>query len=105
MGAYAVDAEHQPALRRTFETMCSLHDQGRNHIWGYYRNLARPAWLAETANRVDVLIDNPPWLAYRYMPEAMKVQFQAMSRERGLWAGAGVATHHLTPVPNGRRRR
>ena len=23
--------------------MCDLHDQGRNHIWGYYlRNLARP---------------------------------------------------------------
>lgn len=39
---YAVAAEHQPAVRRTFETMCSLHDQGRNHIWGYYvRNLAR----------------------------------------------------------------
>ena len=74
--------------------MCLLHDQGRNHIWGYYvRNLARPAWLAQTANRVDVLVGNPPWLAYRYMTEAMKTQFAAMSRARNLWAGAGVATH------------
>lgn len=91
---YGVSAEQQSLLTRTFETMCDLRDQGRNHIWGYYvRNLVRPAWLAQHANRVDVLVGNPPWLAYRYMTEAMKVQFQAMSRERGLWAGASVATH------------
>ena len=40
-----------------------------------------------------MLIGNPPWLAYRYMTEVMKTQFQAMSRERGLWAGASVATN------------
>jgi SAM-dependent methyltransferase len=91
---YVVPAGDQGVVTRTFETMCALHDQGRNHIWGYYvRNLARPAWLAQHANRVDVLVGNPPWLAYRYMTEAMKVQFQAMSRERGLWAGAAVATN------------
>jgi SAM-dependent methyltransferase len=90
---YAVENEYQDVVRRTFETMCDLHDRGRNHIWGYYvRNLARPVWLARKDNRVDVLVGNPPWLAYRYMTEAMKIQFQAMSRERGLWAGASVAT-------------
>ena len=91
---YAVESEYQSVVTRTFETMCDLHDRGRNHIWSYYvRNLARPAWLARQDNRVDVLVGNPPWLAYRYMTASMKVQFQAMSRERGLWAGASVATH------------
>ena len=75
--------------------MCRLHDEGRDHIWGYYvRNLARPMWLAREANRVDVRIGNPPWLAYRHMTAeyAQKV-FRNMSEARGLWAGADVAAH------------
>ncbi|AWB24714.1 hypothetical protein DA075_05995 [Methylobacterium currus] len=48
-------ASHQ-TVEHTFRIMCSLHDQGRDHIWGYYvRNLARPMWLTRLANRVDVL--------------------------------------------------
>ena len=67
--------------------------QGRNHIWGYYmRNLARPIWLAQPANHVDVLIGNPPWLAYRYMPRPMQASFKELSDTRNLWAGAAVAT-------------
>jgi SAM-dependent methyltransferase len=91
---FAIHPDDQEALARTFETMCRLHDQGRDHIWGYYvRNLARPVWLSQPANRVDVLVGNPPWLSFRFMPAAMQLAFAAMSRERGLWAGATVATH------------
>ena len=89
---YAVNPEDQPVLTQTFEIMCRLHDEGRNHIWGYYvRNLARPVWLAQPANRVDALIGNPPWLAYRYMPAAMQASFRELSDTRNLWAGATVA--------------
>ena len=74
--------------------MCKLHDQGRDHIWGYYiRNLARPEWLARTENRVDVLIGNPPWLKFSYMPERMQTEFRELSEARGLWHGAGIAPH------------
>ena len=74
--------------------MCRLHDEGRDHIWGYYvRNLARPMWLAREANRVDVLVGNPPWLAYRHMTTDMQATFRRMSEARGLWAGAEQATH------------
>ncbi len=73
--------------------MCDLHDQHRDHIWGYYvRNLARPAWLARDANRVDVLVGNPPWLAYRFMTKAMQATFKSMATLRGLWGGGSVAT-------------
>lgn len=87
-----------PALRETldetFRALCELHDSGRDHVWSYYvRNLARPWWLALEANRVDVLIGNPPWLAYRFMTEAMQATFRDYSQERGLWQGAKVATH------------
>ena len=74
--------------------MCRLHDERRDHIWGYYvRNLARPAWLAREENRRTVLVGNPPWLAYRFMTDAMKNVFQLMAKERKLWAGGNVATH------------
>ena len=74
--------------------MCRLHDEGRDHIWAYYvRNLARPLWLARDKNRVDVLIGNPPWLAYRHMTGDMQKVFRRMSEARGLWAGADLATH------------
>lgn len=91
---FAIAEAHHDQLRETFATMCRLQDEGRNHIWGYYvRNLARPAWLEREANRVDVLVGNPPWLSYRYMPAPMQAAFAEMSRDRKLWAGAAVATH------------
>ncbi|WP_162834445.1 S1 family peptidase [Amycolatopsis circi] len=83
----------QSVIWETFKSMCRLHDDERNHIWGYYvRNLARPVWLCRPENRVDVLIGNPPWLAYRYMTKMQKASFRSMSSERGLWSGASVAT-------------
>lgn len=89
----AVPQQHRAVVEGTFRTMCRLHDEGRDHIWGYYvRNLARPMWLAREGNRVDVLIGNPPWLAYRNMTAGMQAAFRRMSEERGLWAGAELAT-------------
>lgn len=84
----------QSVLTRTFEKMCELHDARKDHIWGYYvRNLARPAWLARPANRVDVLVGNPPWLAYHFMTKPQKISFRKMCETRSLWAGATVAPH------------
>lgn len=81
-------------IRGTFEAMCRLHDEGRDHIWSYYlRNLARPVWLATNENRVDVLIGNPPWLSYRHMPRDMQSRFRELSRDRGLWHGREFATN------------
>jgi hypothetical protein len=89
-----VGVEGRDKITATFGTMCDLHDQGRNHIWSYYvRNLARPMWLAREANRVDVLIGNPPWLAYRHMPAELQTAFRVMEADRGLWAGSENATH------------
>ena len=90
----AIPAKFRPTIESTFKTMCRLHDEGRDHIWGYYiRNLARPLWLSRERNRVDVLIGNPPWLAYRHMTPEMQKTFRLMSEARGLWAGAEIATH------------
>lgn len=91
---FGIRPEEQATIEATFATMHRLHHEGRNHIWGYYvRNMARPMWLAREANRVDLLIGNPPWLAYRHMPEEMQATFKTMSERRNLWAGRELATH------------
>ena len=91
---FAVAPPAQQVLNDTFELLCRLHDEGRDHIWSYYvRNLARPVHLAREGNQVDVLIGNPPWLAYRYMTAEMQTSFRQYSEERRLWHGAKVATH------------
>jgi SAM-dependent methyltransferase len=90
----AITADDKPVVRETFALMCRLHDEGRDHIWSYYiRNLARPMYLSRQENRVDVLVGNPPWLAYRHMSAEMQVAFQKMSEARRLWHGNEVATH------------
>ncbi|WP_247750756.1 MULTISPECIES: N-6 DNA methylase [unclassified Rhizobium] len=90
----AIPDKFRPTIEATFKTMCRLHDEGRDHIWGYYiRNLARPLWLSRTQNRVDVLVGNPPWLAYRKMTSDMQATFREMSEARGLWAGGELSTH------------
>jgi hypothetical protein len=49
--------------------------------------------MSRPLNRVDALVGNPPWLAYRHMTEDMQETFKAMSEDRGLWHGAENATH------------
>jgi SAM-dependent methyltransferase len=89
---FRIREDDQAVLGQTFGNMCRLHDEEQDHIWGYYvRNVARPAWLSRPANRVDVLVGNPPWLVYRSMTEQQQVSFRKMSVERGLWTGGTAA--------------
>lgn len=76
-GGFDISDEKWDILQTTYQTMRLLHDTNRDNIWGYYvRNLARPLWLSRRKNRVDLLIGNPPWLAFRYMPKQMQATFK-----------------------------
>jgi hypothetical protein len=83
-----VAPEEQPTLEATYSVLCDLHDAGRDHIWGYYiRNQSRPSWLAQSEHRLDVLVGNPPWLAFRFMASSLKAVFKRRAKERHLWQG------------------
>jgi len=87
------DVSDRETLRTTFDLLCSLNAEGRDSIWGYFvRNQVRPLWLSMKNRRMDLLVGNPPWVAYRYMTEDMQGQFKAFSQARNLWHGAKVAT-------------
>lgn len=88
LNAFGLDDAEKAVVKATFEVLCTLHDEERNHIWGFYiRNQSRPTWLSHSENRVDVLVGNPPWLAYRYMPKPLQKIYESRARERGLWLG------------------
>ena len=80
-------------LLETYGIMRRLQGEGRNHIWGYVApNLARPVWLTSEAQKADVVIGNPPWVAYRYMSGKFKNRFRNECQAAGLWVGGKVAT-------------
>lgn len=86
--------EDRPALELVYEKLCRLYDAGRDHVWGYYiRNLARPLSFTRPGAQADVLIGNPPWLAYRHMSKTLQERYQQLAKPRGLWAGGKVSTH------------
>jgi hypothetical protein len=82
------------ALVETYAHLRDLRRAGRNHIWGYVaRNLSRPLWLSSAPQRCEVIVGNPPWLAYRHMVPHLQARFREECRRRGLWAGGKLATH------------
>ncbi len=89
-----IPPEMRSTLISTYKNLRRLRTEKRNHIWGYVaRNLSRPVWLATAGQKVDVIIGNPPWLAYRDMSSEMQKRLRAECTERDLWAGGKVATH------------
>ncbi len=75
-------------LIKTYDTLRQLDRDGRDHIWGFVaRNLIRPIWLSQQDQRADIIIGNPPWLAYRFMEQDMQIKFRQECLERGLWKG------------------
>lgn len=88
------NSEDQQILTETFNLLCDLNATGRDSIWGYYvRNQVRPVWLSMPGRRVDVLVGNPPWVAYRFMTPELQKRFKRLSQDRNLWHGAKIATH------------
>lgn len=88
------DRNDSDILRKTFTLLCDLNAEGRDSIWGYYvRNQVRPLWLTMAGRRVDVLIGNPPWVAYRYMTTELQQRFRDFSDARDLWSGRKLATN------------
>lgn len=57
----AVAKEYQSVIEATFRTMCRLHDDGRDHIWGYS---PKPStWEGNRACATDTI------MSYRGSPE------------------------------------
>jgi len=94
------DQDDRAVLTQTFETWVGLERSQRDRIWGYYvRNMVRPIWLAQTANRVDVLVGNPPWLRYSKMLASMQERYKGLAKPRQLLSGGlGASARDLSTL-------
>lgn len=64
-------------LSRTYNDLKELHQEGRNHIWGFVAsNLTSPVWLSSERQKADIVIGNPPWLKFNSMNQNMQKTFK-----------------------------
>jgi SAM-dependent methyltransferase len=88
-----IAAQDAAVLGKTFARLQSLKEAGRNGIWPFVlRNLIRPVWLSRPDQRADVVIGNPPWVAYRHLSPEMKPRLRDACQAMNLWIGGVLAT-------------
>jgi hypothetical protein len=81
------------AMGETFANMQKLFQEGRDTIWPYVlRNVVRPLWLARPKQLADVVIGNPPWIAYRHLSPSLQTRLREASQRMRLWKGGKLAT-------------
>jgi hypothetical protein len=89
-----VAAHDVSAMGDTYGRLRELYDTGRNGIWPFVlRNLTRPLALSHPERRADVLLGNPPWVAYRHLSAEMKPRLREACQQMNLWVGGRLATN------------
>jgi hypothetical protein len=101
-------------LGKTYVTFDRLRREGRDTIWAYVaRNLSRPLAFSAGGGWANVLVGNPPWVAYRHMSRDLQRRFKELAKGEKVYVGA-IPSHndlcalfvsrgsHLYLRPNGR---
>ncbi len=82
-------------LGETYETYHKLRVEGRDTIWSYVaRNLSRPLALASGGGWANVLVGNPPWVAYRHMSADLQKRFKELAKGERVYVGGKFATQN-----------
>ena len=82
-------------LGRTFRTYDQLRRVGRNSVWAYVsRNLSRPLALSAGEGWANVLVGNPPWVAYRHMSRDLQRRFKELAKASWVYVGGKLATQN-----------
>jgi len=98
-----LDAQHYPhadkkdvvgALFAVATTLKKLLDKGRDSIWGFVlKNAYKPLFFL---NKFDLVIGNPPWIAYRYLDrDYQKFVKRQVTEQYALVKGRGNLITHL----------
>ena len=77
----------------TYAVYDKLVREGRDSVWSYVaRNLSRPLALAFGAGWANVVVGNPPWVAFRHMSADLQKRFRAMARGERVHVGGKFGT-------------
>lgn len=81
-------------LGKTYVTFDRLRRQGRDTIWAYVaRNLSRPLAFSAGGGWANVVVGNPPWVAYRHMSADLQKRFKELANGEGVHVGGKFGTH------------
>src|SRR5207344_310594 len=69
--------------------------QGRDSVWTYVaRNLSRPLALAFGAGWANVVVGNPPWVAFRHMSSDLQKRFRELAKGERVYIGGKFTTQN-----------
>jgi SAM-dependent methyltransferase len=82
-------------LGKTYVTFDRLRRDRRDTIWAYVaRNLSRPLAYSAAGGWANVVIGNPPWLAFRHMSADLQKRFKELARDERVFVGGKFATQN-----------
>jgi type I restriction-modification system DNA methylase subunit len=80
-------------LGKTYVLFDRLRKEGRDTVWAYVaRNLSRPLALSASGGWANVVIGNPPWVAFRHMSADLQKRFKEMAKGELVYDGGKLAT-------------
>ncbi len=93
-----VTAEQRHAivdLGKTYVTFDKLRREGRDSVWAYVaRNLSRPLAFSSSGGWANVVLGNPPWVAFRHMSADLQKRFKELAKEANVYVGGKLATQN-----------
>lgn len=82
-------------LGATYLVFDGLRRVGRDSVWTYVaRNLARPLTYSSSSGWANVLVGNPPWVAFRHMTNGLQKRFREMAKGERVYVGGKLATQN-----------
>ena len=79
----------------TYATFDELRREGRDSVWTYVaRNLSRPLALSFGAGWANVVVGNPPWVAFRHMSADLQKRFRELAKGERVYVGGKFATQN-----------
>jgi hypothetical protein len=83
-----LEAEGVREMVATYVTFDNLREQGRDSVWSYVaRNLSRPLALSFGPGWANVVVGNPPWVAFRHMSTDLQKRFKELAQAEGVFVG------------------
>jgi len=80
-------------LGKTYVTFDRLRREGRDTVWAYVaRNLSRPLAFSAGGGWANVVVGNPPWVAFRHMSPDLQKRFKEMANAEKVYVGGKLAT-------------
>ena len=82
-------------LGKTYVTFDKLRSEGRDSVWAYVaRNLSRPLAFSAGGGWANVVVGNPPWVAFRHMSGDLQTRFRELAKGCGVYVGGKFATQN-----------